>query len=102
MNNFELYKLKKAGLTNLNIHHILDYQARVGKSLSLRDMAVASKCKNPAIFMEHYKNLDSKQLRQSFNQFSSLSIFDKDYPEELKNTYNAPVLLFYQGNLENC
>lgn len=100
MNNFELYKLKKAGLTNLNIHHILDYQARVGKSLSLRDMAVVSKCKNPAIFMEHYKNLDSKQLRQSFNQFSSLSIFDKDYPEELKNTYNAPVLLFYQGNLE--
>lgn len=26
MNNFELFKLKAAGLTNLNILNILDYQ----------------------------------------------------------------------------
>lgn len=28
MNNFELFKLKKAGLTNLNILAILDYQEK--------------------------------------------------------------------------
>lgn len=100
MNNFDLYKLRKAGLTNLNILNILDYQKRVGKSLSLRDMAVVSQCKNPVLFMEKFKNLDSKSLREEFNRFPSLSILDKEYPLELKNIYNPPALLFYQGNLE--
>lgn len=100
MNNFELFKLKKAGLSNLNILNILDYQKRVGKSLSLRDMAVVSKTKNPVLFMEAYKHLDSKALRQDFNRYPSISILDKEYPLELKNIYNPPALLFYQGNLE--
>ncbi|EQC69753.1 Rossmann fold nucleotide-binding protein Smf [Streptococcus sp. HSISB1] len=100
MNNFELFKLKQAGLTNLNILALLDYQSKQGKSLSLRDMAVASKCKNPILFMEKYKSLDSKSLRQIFNQYPSISILDDEYPIELKNCYNPPVLLFYQGNVD--
>ena len=100
MNNFELYKLKKAGLTNLNIINILDYQARVGKSISLRDMAVVSKCKNQVLFMETYKHLDSKTLREEFNRFPSISILDQEYPLDLKEIYNPPALLFYQGNLD--
>lgn len=100
MNNFELFKLKKAGLTNLNILALLDYQSKQEKSLSLRDMAVASKCKNPILFMEKYKSLDSKSLRKVFNQYPSISILDDEYPIELKNCYNPPVLLFYQGNVD--
>lgn len=100
MNNFELFKLKQAGLTNLNILALLDYQSKQGKSLSLRDMAVASKCKNPILFMEKYKSLDSKSLRKVFNQYPSISILDDEYPMELKNCYNPPVLLFYQGNVD--
>ncbi|EFW89361.1 DNA-processing protein DprA [Streptococcus equinus] len=100
MNNFELFKLKQAGLTNLNILALLDYQSKQEKSLSLRDMAVASKCKNPILFMEKYKSLDSKSLRLIFNQYPSISILDDEYPIELKNCYNPPVLLFYQGNVE--
>lgn len=100
MNNFDIYKLKKAGLTNLNILNILDYQQREKKSLSLRDMAVVAQCKQPLDFIEAYKSLDSKSLRQEFNQFPSLSILDKDYPLALKEIYNPPVLLFYQGNLD--
>ncbi|MGT2750023.1 DNA-processing protein DprA [Streptococcus orisasini] len=100
MDNFQLFKLKKAGLTNLNILSILDYQKKKQKSLSLRDMAVVSKCKDPLIFMETYKNLKSKELRDEFNRFPSLSILDKEYPLELKTIYNPPVLLFYQGDLE--
>ena len=45
MNNFELFKLKAAGLTNLNILNILDYQKTQDRKLSLRDMAVVSKSK---------------------------------------------------------
>lgn len=100
MNNFELFKLKQAGLTNLNILALLDYQSKQEKSLSLRNMAVASKCKNPILFMEKYKSLDSKSLRKVFNQYPSISILDDEYPIELKNCYNPPVLLFYQGNVD--
>lgn len=100
MNNFELFKLKQAGLTNLNILALLDYQSKQEKSLSLRDVAVASKCKNPILFMEKYKSLDSKSLRKVFNQYPSISILDDEYPIELKNCYNPPVLLFYQGNVD--
>lgn len=99
MNAFELYKLKQAGLTNLNVNHLLAYQKQVGKSLSLRDMAVASKCRQPVLFMEAYRQLDIKALREQFNRFPSLSILDDAYPEALKTIYNPPVLLFYQGDL---
>ncbi|HGK7717339.1 TPA: DNA processing protein DprA, partial [Streptococcus pyogenes] len=58
MNHFELYKLKKAGLTNKNILNILDYQKHQEKSLSLRDMAVVSGCKHSSHFIEAYKQLD--------------------------------------------
>lgn len=37
MNHFELFKLKKAGLTNLNILAILEYHEKQKKSLSLRE-----------------------------------------------------------------
>ena len=100
MNNFELFKLKAAGLTNLNILNILDYQKTQDRKLSLRDMAVVSKSKNAVLFMEKYKSLDIKQLKEQFERFPTLSIFDKEYPIELKHTYNPPVLLYYQGNLD--
>ena len=35
MNNFELFKLKAAGLTNLNILNILDYQKNQDKKLAV-------------------------------------------------------------------
>lgn len=99
MNNFELYKLKKAGLTNLNILNLIDYQQRNNKSLSLRDIAVVSCCKNPVLFIETYKQLNVALLKKEFNQFPSLSILDKQYPLALREIYNPPVLLFYQGDL---
>jgi len=101
MNHFELFKLKKAGLTNLNIHNIINYLKKNSlTSLSVRNMAVVSKCKNPTFFIENYKQLDLKKLRQEFKKFPVLSILDSKYPLELKEIYNPPVLLFYQGNIE--
>ncbi|HGC9160011.1 TPA: DNA-processing protein DprA [Streptococcus agalactiae] len=101
MNHFELFKLKKAGLTNLNIHNIINYLKKNSlTSLSVRNMAVVSKCKNPTFFIENYKQLDLKKLRQEFKKFPVLSILDSNYPLELKEIYNPPVLLFYQGNIE--
>lgn len=101
MNHFELFKFKKAGLTNLNINNIINYLKKNSlTSLSVRNMAVVSKCKNPTFFIENYKQLDLKKLRQEFKKFPVLSILDSNYPLELKEIYNPPVLLFYQGNIE--
>lgn len=101
MNHFELFKLKKAGLTNLNINNIINYLKKNSlTSLSVRNMAVVSKCKNPTFFIENYKQLDLKKLRQEFKKFPVRSILDSNYPLELKEIYNPPVLLFYQGNIE--
>lgn len=100
MNNFELFKWKKAGLSNLNINKVLAYQEKQGKKLTLRNVAVVSECKNPILFMENYKNLDTKGCREEFNKYPSFSILDDIYPTALKQIYNPPVLLFYQGDLE--
>ena len=100
MNNFDIFKLKKAGLTNLNINKVLAYKEKVGKRLSLRDIAVVSECKEPILFIEKYKQLDIKSCREEFNRFPSFSILDTIYPMELKEIYNPPTLIFYQGNLE--
>ncbi|RRD32345.1 DNA-protecting protein DprA [Streptococcus minor] len=100
MNNFEIFKLKKAGLTNLQVNKVLAYRKQTGKSLSLRNIAVASETSNPTFFMEQYKALDVKACREEFNRFPSFSILDKIYPLDLKEIYNPPTLLFYQGNLE--
>ena len=38
-------------------------------------------------------------LHKEFERFPSLSIFDPEYPEELLQIYNPPVLLFTKGVL---
>lgn len=100
MNAFQLFKLRKAGLSNLQLLNILAYQKQVNKSLSLRDMAVVSKCQHPSLFLETYKQLDTDSLKKDFRKYPALSILDEQYPLALKEIYNPPVLLFYQGNLD--
>ncbi|MBF1701127.1 MAG: DNA-protecting protein DprA [Streptococcus sanguinis] len=100
MNNFEIYKMKKAGLTNHQVLNVLRYaESRDGK-LSLRDKAVVSECRNPALFIEKYKRLYLPALKEEFELFPSFSILDDIYPWDLCEIYDAPTLLFYQGNLE--
>ena len=100
MNNFEIYKMKKAGLTNHQVLNVLRYaESRDGK-LSLRDKAVVSECRNPALFIEKYKGLDLPALKVEFELFPSFSILDDIYPWDLCEIYDAPTLLFYQGNLK--
>ncbi|HHJ5967087.1 TPA: DNA-processing protein DprA, partial [Streptococcus pyogenes] len=41
-----------------------------------------------------------QNLKMEFKQFPSISILDKHYPMALKEIYNPPVLLFFQGNLD--
>lgn len=100
MNNFELYKLKTAGITNLGLNKILSYIKKNQTSPSLKEMIRIASCKHPSLVLERYKSLDKKLLLEEFKRFPSFSILDQVYPEELKAIYNPPVLLFYQGTLE--
>lgn len=100
MDNFDIYKLKKAGLTNQQVINVLSYAEIQDKELSVKDMAVVSECRNPALFIEKYLQLDDDLLCQEFEKFPSFSILDDVYPWDLSEIYNPPVLLFYKGNLD--
>lgn len=100
MDNFDIYKLKEAGLTNQQVINVLSYAEIQEKELSVKDMAVVSECRNPALFIEKYLQLDDDLLCQEFEKFPSFSILDDVYPWDLSEIYNPPVLLFYKGNLD--
>lgn len=102
MNNFDIFKLKCAGLKNHHILNIIAYMRHSTQSLSLslRNMAVVSKCSDPISFIENYKALKSKELRKIFMEYPSISILDREYPALLKEIHNPPVLFFYQGNIK--
>ena len=100
MKNYDIYKMKHAGLTNGQVLNVLRYAENKEKKLSLRDIAVVSECRNPALFMERYKQIDDDFLKKSFEEFPSFSILDDIYPWDLSEIYNPPALLFYQGNID--
>lgn len=66
----------------------------------LGDIAEISGCRNPAVFMERYFQIDDAQLEKEFQKFPSFSILDDCYPWDLSEIYDAPALLFYKGNLD--
>ena len=98
--NYEIYKLKKSGLTNQQILKVLEYGENVDQELLLGDIADISGCRNPAVFMERYFQIDDVHLEKELQKFPSFSILDDCYPWDLSEIYDAPVLLFYKGNLD--
>ena len=100
MKNYDIYKMKHAGLTNGQVLNVLRYAENKEKELSLRDIAVVSECRNPALFIERYKQIDDDFLKKSFEEFPSFSILDEIYPWDLSEIYNPPALFFYQGNID--
>lgn len=100
MNKYELYKLKVAGLSNLQVFNIVNYWEMNGEWPSLELIAKIAGCRNQTLFMERYIRIDDKVLREEFKEFDSISIMDPEYPEELLWMHNPPVLLFYSGNID--
>lgn len=102
IDNFEIYKLKKAGLSNQQVLKVLQYGEIYDQELTLETIAEASECRNPVIFMERYHKLtfeSMEKLKIDFEKFPSFSILDDVYPFSLCEIYDAPVLLFYKGDL---
>lgn len=102
IDNFEIYKLKQAGLSNQQVLKVLQYGEIYDQELTLETIAEASECRNPVVFMERYHKLtfeSMERLRSDFEKFPSFSILDDVYPFALSEIYDAPVLLFYKGDL---
>ena len=97
--NYEIYKLRKAGLTNQQILTVLEYDETVDQELLLGDIAEISGCRNPAVFMERYFQIDDAQLEKEFQKFPSFWILDDCYPWDLSEIYDPPALLFYRGDM---
>ena len=100
MEKFEIFKLKEAGLSNEQVLRVLDYCRKDQVLPSLEEIARIARCRSILHFVDEYRRLDEDHLHKEFERFPSLSIFDPEYPEELLQIYNPPVLLFYQGDLE--
>lgn len=98
--NFELFRLKNAGMTNLGVNKLLKFYQEHPEKLTLRQMAQIAQLKSVPDFIEKYKSQDASELRKNYRKFPSFSILDNIYPERLREIYNPPVLLFYQGNLD--
>ncbi|RZI48221.1 DNA-processing protein DprA [Lactococcus kimchii] len=98
--NFDLYRWKNAGMTNLGVNKLLKFYTKHQTKLTLRQMAQIAQVKSVADFIEQYKSQDVKKLRENYKKFSSISILDSAYPDRLRQIYNPPALLFYQGNIE--
>ena len=102
IDNFEIYKLKKAGLSNQQVLKVLQYGEVYDQELTLETIAETSECRNPVVFMERYHKLtfeNMEKLKSDFEKFPSFSILDDVYPFSLCEIYDAPVLLFYKGEL---
>lgn len=106
MTNFELFRLKQAGMSNLLINQFLAFISSNDNKpvpenalLLLPKFVRQSNMRHKALFWERYRQLALKTLRQLFLQFPSISILDDKYPLYLKESYNPPVLLFYQGDI---
>ena len=98
--NFDLFRWKNAGMTNLGVNKLLKFYRKYEQKIGLRQMAQVAQMKSIPDFVERYKNQEVAQLRETYKKFPSFSILDDVYPERLREIYNPPVLIFYQGNLD--
>lgn len=99
MKAFDIFYLRRLGLTNSQIRKIIDYEKGKGEEV-LRNRLVVSGCKEPFDRLQKAKKLDLQALRAEFHSFPSFVVDDSVYPASLKEIYDPPLLLFYQGNLD--
>jgi DNA processing protein len=95
--NFELYRLQVAGATPKIIRTAIDHQEDNQTLVDVIGMLNPEKSHD--ILQEfHVQNVD--KLWALFSKYPSFSILDDAYPVQLAEIYDAPILLYYSGNLE--
>ncbi|WP_460016268.1 DNA-processing protein DprA [Lactovum odontotermitis] len=102
MTNFEIYRYKSAGISNLGILKLVKFYHQHPKvrKLNLRQTGQITETRSLADFIERYKSQEIKEIKRKYQKFPSISILDEDYPENLRQIYNPPAILFYKGNID--
>lgn len=67
--NFDLFRWKKAGMTNLGVNKLLKFFRKYDRKISLRQMGQVAQVKSIPNFIEQYKNQDVKKLRIDYKNF---------------------------------
>jgi len=98
-----LFKLKFIkGISNKQINHFIQNAQELGMEnwdFSPFDIANLSGIdKTRPAFFQSWNELDKEELDRLKNQHQFISILDEDYPRELAQIHNPPVVLFYRGN----
>ena len=94
--NYEIYKLKKSGLTNQQILKVLEYGENVDQELCWVILQISQ----VAVIQPFYGTLFSDRrcaFVERVSKFPSFSILDDCYPWDLSEIYDAPVLFILQG-----
>ena len=97
IDNFEIYKLKQAGLSNQQVLKVLQYGEIYDQELRLETIAEASECRNPVVFMERYHKLtfeSMERLKKDFEKSHRFRFWMMFIPFHSVKFYDAPVLLF--------
>jgi DNA processing protein len=100
--NFEIYRFKSAGLSNIGIMRLIKFQHQHSeiRKMTLRQIGRIAQAHSLADFIERCNSQDAQKLWTDFQKFPSFSILDEIYPENLRQIYNPPALLFYKGNTD--
>ncbi|MDY3006781.1 DNA-processing protein DprA [Anaerococcus porci] len=78
---------------NLDMENFFDLDRKIFNKLSKKNYDKIFSPKN----LESFKYYKEKIIKGSYKVST---IYDKDYPENLKNIYDKPALLFYKGEIE--
>lgn len=60
--------------------------------------SIGEEIANQIVKTEYRKNIDHYHAYMEKNKIGMITILDQDYPENLKNLYDPPIVLFYKGN----
>jgi DNA processing protein len=93
--------LTTQGMTNQGMLHLFTNCVNQNtEHLSAFELAnFAELTKSKKRFVENWMKCDLEVLEEQFYNNQFITILDNDYPDQLREIYNPPAVLFYEGNL---
>lgn len=98
---FELKFIR--GITNLQVNKFIgNMQMRDLEEIELTAYDIANLAElvtGRMDFLESFSEFTSEKLEEKLAEHQFITILDDDYPELLREIYNPPTVLFYQGDI---
>lgn len=101
----DLMALNMAGIGYIRLKNLTDYFGSFKKALQAKQSqlqkigGIGPGLAQKISSIKEKGNLDREWLLIKKHKVTILSIFDKDYPENLKNIYDPPIVLYIKGKI---